>query len=188
MLARLSQVEAAPESFSMDMENLRLILPASSSWGRIALSCIPPAGRNLLASIHHDIESVAHLLAALEPEMDLSSESEATPLATDSLNADASIRIPIPRIVVTPCPDAPRETSCWVPMQDSAFRTRLTVPLHPSLNRSFPPMAASPRRVPVKAWIWTNGHWQATTRGLEPRPRKLQCRKKKKKSRQKAGL
>nr|GAT55620.1 predicted protein [Mycena chlorophos] len=188
MLARLSQVEAASEFFSMDMENLRLILPASSSWGRIALSCIPPAGRNLLASIHHDIESVAHLLAALEPEMDLSSETTPlTPLATD---ADTSMRIPIPRIVVTPCPDAPRETSCWVPMQDSAFRTRLTVPLHPSLNRSFPPMAASPRRVSgqVKAWIWTNGHWQATTRGLEPRPRKLQCRKKKKKSRQKAGL
>ncbi|KAJ7070596.1 hypothetical protein C8F01DRAFT_1106993 [Mycena amicta] len=167
MLARVSQAQLPHELFSFDMEHFRLVLPASN-WGQLALACMPPAGRTLLAQFHKDIEHVAHLLAALEPAIELA-EPTKTILPT--------VCPTLPTIVITPCADAPRDMSCWVPIQDSAFGSQLTVPLRPSFNHSFPPMAAPSRRVPVKTWIWRNGHWQATVRGLEQRPRKLKHRK-----------
>ncbi|KAJ7922863.1 hypothetical protein B0H13DRAFT_2317095 [Mycena leptocephala] len=209
MLARLtaSQVELSEmplgdECFSFDMENFRLVVPVPDiTWGRVAQMCeramnpMYPMYKGLYSVLEKDMEHVAHILAALEPDSEL---IQTPPMLSgkmaddDVSNAGTSngalwpdpliIRSPnrsIPTIVITPCPHQPRETSCQVPYQDSAFHNQLTVPSLPSFNQSFPPMMP-PRRVSARGinWVWKNGHWQAALKGLEPRPRILKNRKK----------
>ncbi|KAG7452143.1 uncharacterized protein BT62DRAFT_285037 [Guyanagaster necrorhizus] len=85
----------------------------------------------------------------------------------------------VPQIVLTTCPSQPPETLCRVPIQDSAYNQRLTVPTHTTVNSVFPPMRArSPPVKTIKDWIWRDGHWQAilpdldeqTRRGIFSRP------------------
>ncbi|KAK7465260.1 hypothetical protein VKT23_005239 [Stygiomarasmius scandens] len=113
-----------------------------------------------------------------------------------------------PTIIITPCSSESEKTSSStnayeasffsrVPVQDSAFRSRLTVPRHPTFNCIFPPMrmalllsvsSTSSTRpstksysnsvsmiIPppaslhplVETWRWKDGHWQAVLPGIE---------------------
>lgn len=67
-----------------------------------------------------------------------------------------------PTIIVSPCPPQARETSSWVPYQDSSFGTRLVVPTYTPSNDSFPPLVA-PLNIDnrVDDWKYVNGHWCA---------------------------
>jgi len=68
----------------------------------------------------------------------------------------------IPTIIITPCLPQPREISCRVPYQDSAFRNKLTIPTHPVFNHVFPPTVLPTYVLPVlEKWRWLDGHWQA---------------------------
>lgn len=115
----------------------------------------------------------------------------------------------LPQIVLTPPTPEPTKTPTFqrVPIQDSAYGTRLTVPcysavnvLHPpmSFNReipaspfvplSFSPLAAS---VVAKKWEYMNGHWavvlpsqdEQLRRGLYSRPRRVRLRTSRQRSR-----
>ena len=77
----------------------------------------------------------------------------------------------IPTIIITPCPRLPRETSCRVPLQDSAFGMKLTVPMHPVFNQCFPPQIPSLSPPQSDHWRFTDGHWQAVVPGLEEQTR-----------------
>ncbi|KAG7098168.1 hypothetical protein E1B28_000136 [Marasmius oreades] len=94
----------------------------------------------------------------------------------------------IPTIIITPCLDFESSTSesesetshCHVPIQDSAFNTRLTVPDHyPTFNQIFPPMLplipAPFRNGDVELtkleWRWHEGHWEAVVPELEEQVR-----------------
>lgn len=68
-----------------------------------------------------------------------------------------------PTIIVSPCPFQPRETSSWVPYQDAAFGTRLTVPTYAPSNGAFPPLVVGPLNLNdhVDDWKYVNGHWCA---------------------------
>ncbi|KIK70500.1 hypothetical protein GYMLUDRAFT_32528 [Collybiopsis luxurians FD-317 M1] len=81
----------------------------------------------------------------------------------------------IPTIIITPCETQPRETSVLVPLQDSAFSSRLTVPRHSRVNHAFPPMASnapSLYMLPELNWRWRNGHWEALLPGLDDQTQK----------------
>ncbi|KAK0199061.1 hypothetical protein F5146DRAFT_1021977 [Armillaria mellea] len=79
----------------------------------------------------------------------------------------------VPEIVLTLCPSQPRDISCCVPIQDSAYNQRLTVPTHTTVNSVFPPMRArSPPVKSVKDWIWRDGHWQAILPDLDEQARR----------------
>ncbi|KAJ7654733.1 hypothetical protein B0H17DRAFT_1099734 [Mycena rosella] len=208
MLARLSaaasQVEfSAPgdEHFFFDMDTFRLVLPVPDiTWGCVAQMCeraMNPMYKGLYSILEQDMEHVAQVLAALESDSErvdhymvpcdvphngpstAPSNGVPKPESNDPLVIRSS-HPSVPTIVITPCPRPPRETSCQVPYQDSAFGNQLSVPSLPSFNQSFPPMMP-PRRVSARGinhWIWTNGHWQAALGALEPRPRVLKHRKK----------
>ncbi|KAJ6523632.1 hypothetical protein B0H19DRAFT_1201660 [Mycena capillaripes] len=196
----LSEMSLGDERFCLDMETFRLIVPVPDiTWGRVAQMCeraMNPMYTGLYSILERDMEHVAQILSALEVESEqteqslsvspdnVSNEDPASTACSGSLSPDPLIicspNPSIPTIVITPCPFRPRETSCQVPYQDSAFRNQLTVPSLPSFNETFPPMMP-PRRVSargIKHWIWQNGHWQATLKGLEPRPRVLKHRRK----------
>ncbi|KAK7058640.1 hypothetical protein VNI00_002276 [Paramarasmius palmivorus] len=89
----------------------------------------------------------------------------------------------IPTIIITPCEyhTTSSPSTTHVPIQDSAFNTRLTVPCHhPTYNQVFPPMLlqhptkkGSLAPLPlVEKWRWRNGHWHAVLPGLEEQARK----------------
>ncbi|KAJ7508649.1 hypothetical protein B0H11DRAFT_2270974 [Mycena galericulata] len=204
MLARFSaassQVEfsdSRDEHLILDMDLFRVVLPVPDiTWGRVAKLCeraMNPMYKGLYSILEQDMEHVAQVLAALElaaleqhgseqSQRPRPSDAKTSTTPDENLAPDTlMIKSPhpsIPIIVVTPCPRQPRETSCQVPYQDSAFRNQLTVPSHPSFNHSFPPMIP-PRRVSSCGmnWTWKNGHWQAALGGLEPRPRMLKHKK-----------
>ena len=115
----------------------------------------------------------------------------------------------LPRIILTPPTPEPSETPTFqrVPLQDSAYGARLTVPsysavnvLHPpmSFNQEifaspFVPLSLSPLAVTVvaKKWEYVNGHWAAVLpsqdeqlrRGLYSRPRRVRLRTSRQRSR-----
>ncbi|KAJ8509177.1 hypothetical protein ONZ45_g8622 [Pleurotus djamor] len=73
-----------------------------------------------------------------------------------------------PTIIITPCTQEPPLTSGHVPYQDNAHGSKLTVPLHPTFNSFFPPMAPSQSLLPpVSRWKWIDGHWQAILPDLD---------------------
>uniref|UniRef100_A0A0W0FRT6 Cytochrome p450 n=1 Tax=Moniliophthora roreri TaxID=221103 RepID=A0A0W0FRT6_MONRR len=87
----------------------------------------------------------------------------------------------IPTIIITPCEyhANPSPSPSHVPIQDSAYNTRLTVPCHqPTFNQVFPPMLHPTKKetsapLPlVEKWRWRNGHWQAVLPGLEEQARR----------------
>ncbi|KAK0208976.1 hypothetical protein DFS33DRAFT_490190 [Desarmillaria ectypa] len=79
----------------------------------------------------------------------------------------------VPKIVLTLCPSQPHDIPCRVPIQDSAYNQRLTVPTHTTVNSVFPPMRArSPPVKLVKDWIWRDGHWQAILPDLDEQARR----------------
>ncbi|KAI0068016.1 hypothetical protein BV25DRAFT_1769166, partial [Artomyces pyxidatus] len=82
-------------------------------------------------------------------------------------NADPSV----PTIVITPCADQPRESSCWVPFQDACFGDRLVVPAHPVANAVHPPLRAAPLPGP-RRWEWANGHWRAVLPSVDEQVRR----------------
>ncbi|KAJ7150256.1 hypothetical protein C8R46DRAFT_1124443 [Mycena filopes] len=201
MLARLSsaasQVEFSQisrgsdgdERFSLDMQTFRLVVPVPDiniTWGRVAQICeraMNPMYKGLYSILEKDMEHVAQILASLETaneSLNVAHDDSATPTPSPELIIIPSPSPSVPTIVITPCSQTPPEGSCQVPIQDSAFRTQLTVPSQfPSLNQSFPPMMP-PRRPSarcIKHWIWKNGHWQAKLRTLEQRPRVLKHRR-----------
>ncbi|KAJ7292841.1 hypothetical protein C8J57DRAFT_8176 [Mycena rebaudengoi] len=190
----LSDMSPGEESLILDMDTFRLVLPIPDiHWRHVAELCeraVNPMCKGLYSALNADLERVAQVLAALDIENECGeAESESSAAMKNTRNFSLStpqpliIRSPdsaVPTIVITPCSPQPRESSCQVPYQDSAFRSRLTVPSQPSLNQSFPPMI-SPLRYRTRGihhWIWKNGHWQAAVGGLEPRPRVLKSRKK----------
>ncbi|EJD03720.1 uncharacterized protein FOMMEDRAFT_139881 [Fomitiporia mediterranea MF3/22] len=85
---------------------------------------------------------------------------------------------PIPRIVITPAPPIRRpDMSCRVPVQDTSFGARLTVPTHSALNASHPPMLApsfplAPMHITVRGWTYRQGHWCAVALGLDEQERR----------------
>lgn len=84
----------------------------------------------------------------------------------------------IPRIIITPAPPQHfREMSSCVPVQDTSFGSRLTVPSHFALNASHPPLVAPcyPQaicHVSVRAWTYKYGHWCAVAPGIEEQERR----------------
>ncbi|KAF9531833.1 hypothetical protein CPB83DRAFT_903983 [Crepidotus variabilis] len=65
-----------------------------------------------------------------------------------------------PNIIITLAPSQPGEMSCRVPLQDSAFGDRLTVPLHPTFNNSYPPLVPPKQR--LNSHIHTTQlHWES---------------------------
>lgn len=84
----------------------------------------------------------------------------------------------IPRIIITPAPPQQcREMSSCVPVQDTSFGARLTVPSHSALNTSHPPMAApfyphAPLHVTVRNWTYRFGHWCAVAPALDEQERR----------------
>lgn len=84
----------------------------------------------------------------------------------------------IPRIVVTPAtPQQSREMSSCVPVQDTCFGARLTVPAHTTLNACHPPMAPpsypyTPLYTTIRSWMYRQGHWCAVVPGLDEQERR----------------
>ena len=84
----------------------------------------------------------------------------------------------IPRIVVTPAPpQQSREMSSCVPVQDTCFGARLTVPAHTALNACHPPMAPPsypymPLYTTIRSWTYRQGHWCAVVPGLDEQERR----------------
>lgn len=96
----------------------------------------------------------------------------------------------VPTVIISPAPPQNRETSCWVPLQNSQFSNRLTVPLYHCINDSHPPLirpnqhchtnrhTGHPPLAAVDHWEYQNGHWEAVLptlvnqiqRGLFSRP------------------
>ncbi|KIJ66355.1 hypothetical protein HYDPIDRAFT_109362 [Hydnomerulius pinastri MD-312] len=67
-----------------------------------------------------------------------------------------------PTIIITPCTQQPRETSCWVPYQDASFGARLTIPSFTAFNSVHPPMVAPINTAArIDNWKYTEGHWCA---------------------------
>jgi hypothetical protein len=65
-------------SQSFDMENFRLVVPVPDiTWGRVAQMCeramnpMYPMYKGLYSVLEKDMEHVAHILAALEPDSEL---------------------------------------------------------------------------------------------------------------------
>ncbi|KAI6114928.1 hypothetical protein EDD17DRAFT_1693132 [Pisolithus thermaeus] len=205
----LSSHEDGDGIVSIHLTLASLVSPSDLSWSRVAGLCersILPVYKSLRDIVEGDIEHVSRLLFELDPlgEHGLS-EQDATDTGASAFPNSCSgspppegLRrhcprpflpvIPIvrpfdpsaPIVIVTPCPNEPRETSCWVPCQDACFGMRLTVPTHVALNRAYPPLLADWTH-PVQRideWQYINGHWYAVVpppteqcrRGLYSRP------------------
>ncbi|OCB85558.1 hypothetical protein A7U60_g7205 [Sanghuangporus baumii] len=86
--------------------------------------------------------------------------------------------ITVPRIVITPAPPRQsREMSSCVPVQDTYFGARLTVPAHTALNACHPPMAPPsspymPLYTTIRSWAYRQGHWCAVVPGLDEQERR----------------
>ncbi|KAL5534010.1 hypothetical protein ACEPAG_470 [Sanghuangporus baumii] len=86
--------------------------------------------------------------------------------------------IAVPRIVITPAPpQQSREMSSCVPVQDTCFGARLTVPAHTALNACHPPMAPPsspymPLYTTIRSWAYRQGHWCAVVPGLDEQERR----------------
>ena len=86
--------------------------------------------------------------------------------------------IVVPSIVITPAPYQAPEKSAWVPIQDTCFGQRLTVPTHSALNAAHPPMLvpayyhACTRMPVVRSWTYKQGHWCAILPGLDEQERR----------------
>lgn len=84
----------------------------------------------------------------------------------------------IPAIIITPAPYQAPEKSAWVPIQDTCFGQRLTVPTHTALNTAHPPMLVSAfyhaysRMSAVRCWTYRHGHWCAVVPGLDDQERR----------------
>jgi len=95
--------------------------------------------------------------------------SLSSPLIIQSTHAS------IPTIIITPpYVPQPSETFCRVPVQDSSFGNRLTLPAHPAFNEVFPPLipTAYPLVPVAQSWAWVDGHWQVVLPTLEEQARK----------------
>ncbi|KAI5124142.1 hypothetical protein M0805_000953 [Coniferiporia weirii] len=98
----------------------------------------------------------------------------------DAVNAPQAMlpqTFPLPTVVITAAPPQSRQMSSCVPVQDTCFGARLTVPSHSALNDVHPPMVASsypfgPVDFSVRAWLYKHGHWCAIALGLEEQERK----------------
>ncbi|KAH8119955.1 hypothetical protein DFH11DRAFT_1685408 [Phellopilus nigrolimitatus] len=74
----------------------------------------------------------------------------------------------IPSIVITHAPPQLREMSSCVPVQDTSFGARLTVPTHSALNAAHPPMARPAfLHASVRMWTYRHGHWCAIAPALD---------------------
>lgn len=85
----------------------------------------------------------------------------------------------VPTIIISPSPPNVRETSCWVPLQDSRFSNQLTVPSYHCINDYHPPQirpqqnpnatrhTGHPPLSAVERWKYEDGHWQAVLPSLE---------------------
>ncbi|KAI6047984.1 hypothetical protein EDC04DRAFT_2620839 [Pisolithus marmoratus] len=198
----LSSYESA-DGISVDVSLASLLSSSDLSWSRIAGLCrhsILPVYKSLRTTVEEDIEHVSRLLSELEPisEYESSEQNVADADASVSPSWPGSpppegsrhhrrrpslppelpvVRLldpSVPTVIVTPCPDEPRETSCWVPFQDASFGMRLTVPSHVALNKLHPPlMTDCTHLVPqIDEWQYINGHWYA----IAPPPAE-QCRR-----------
>lgn len=84
----------------------------------------------------------------------------------------------IPAIIITPAPYQAPEKSAWVPIQNTCFGQRLTVPTHTALNTAHPPMLvpafyhAYSRMSAVRCWTYRLGHWCALVPGLDEQERR----------------
>ncbi|KAI6136274.1 hypothetical protein F5141DRAFT_996607 [Pisolithus sp. B1] len=198
------------DGISVDVSLASLVSPSDLSWSRVAGLCersILPMYKSLRDIVEGDIEHVSRLLSELDPLGEHGpSEQDATDVGASafpnscsgspppeglrrhrlrpSLHHELPIVRPFdpsaPIVIVTPCPDEPRETSCWVPCQDASFGMRLTVPTHVALNRAYPPLLTDCTH-PIQRideWQYNNGHWYAVVpppaeqcrRGLYSRP------------------
>jgi len=120
---------------------------------------IPPDTRHLFSEFTTQIydsnqRKVSDDLAASYPS--LSSETHEPP---------TSPAFTIPKIIITPAPPYTHDVASLVPIQNSAFGSRLTIPSHISFNAAFPPMAhPGATTIPYSAihrWAFENGHWCA---------------------------
>ncbi|TDL28172.1 hypothetical protein BD410DRAFT_782138 [Rickenella mellea] len=138
-----------------------------------------PLCRYLETTLTNDFETLA-LLHEIDQDV-ISNESppENSPLGT--LLSDASEPHQntcgeqlIPKIVVTLAPPQPREASCWIPLQDSSFGMRLTVPSHALLNATHPPMVAAHAKYNpyIRSWKYERGHWKAVVPALDEQQRR----------------
>ena len=194
---------ATSKSAPSNMGEYVVQLPAlQSSWPfcqnplqQVAELCEP-----LCTGLYEDVDQITQLLAELETQYDWCeseeeeeeddelSDEDFTDLLEWDVNPDTapnSSGLPVPSIIVTPCPLQPsseREV-CRVPLQDSGFGQHLTVPLHPTSNKFHPPQRIIPSSDPHAVlfdcdWRYVNGHWEAVvpslsnqrTRGLYSRP------------------
>ncbi|KAL5495022.1 hypothetical protein ACEPAI_484 [Sanghuangporus weigelae] len=86
--------------------------------------------------------------------------------------------ITVPRIFITLAPpQQTREMSSCVPVQDTCFGARLTVPAHSVLNACHPPMAPPsspymPLYTTIRSWAYRQGHWCAVVPGLDEQERR----------------
>jgi len=166
---------------------------------------IAPVYHSLQSLLSEDVERIAQLLLSLEsPSEDedydydfgesTSSPSQVNhgpptespfryherPPHKQQFHPETPVVIPsshtsLPTIVITPCEDQSRETSALVPIQDSAFSSKLTVPFHPKVNCVFPPMARNLPSIylmPELDWRWRSGHWQAFLPVVEEQTKK----------------
>jgi len=84
----------------------------------------------------------------------------------------------VPVIIVTKCQDKAPFCLSHVPVQNSAFGRQLTVPRHLAINRTFPPMKASPIKLSaVQGWSWQGGHWEANLMSIAEQERRGLCSK-----------
>jgi len=186
-----------------------LICPPDFSWSYMTSACcrtISPVYSGLWNSVQEDFENVARVLSELqvEPPSEEGEEND-DDVSTTEFSGDESlppVDVPprrkrrrsslttqpytihgagpsTPAIVVTPSPPQERETSCWVPIQDASFGSRLTVPTHVAFNDVFPPLAvplassrSGPYSLPVQRWEYVGGHWVAVLHELEEQTRR----------------
>ncbi|KAI0692959.1 hypothetical protein BC835DRAFT_1355432 [Cytidiella melzeri] len=198
----------AETTVSLNVDDIRQLLPALPSWNGVAEVCsraASPVYHAVKRSFYDDIDNLAHLLAKLEPlspdghnlqesvaataveesvhHLDLAVPEQPLAWKADTASHAFSRRriadpeldnvlvIPssdpsIPTIIVTPCPNAPRDRSCLVPYQDVSFGNRLAVPMHPVVNGVHPPLL--PKSLPyVDHWCFKDGHWWAVLPTVE---------------------
>ncbi|KAF5312132.1 hypothetical protein D9619_002729 [Psilocybe cf. subviscida] len=174
-----------------------------NSWRDLAVSCgraVAPMCTTVHEMFQADVDSVAHLLLDLEDTKFRDALPvgivEPVTVKPDDVPVSQTARIPhetkkrrrtfrgksivisssnpsVPTIIITLSPSQPREMSCRLPLQDSAFGELLVVPGHPTFNTLHtPPTTNSRSHSVICNWKWEAGRWHAILPPIQEQERR----------------
>ena len=151
-----------------------LSVPSAEARPQLTVKSDYESHSTIRSSNNNNGDSIGDVSDPPSPQSPLLPFSSCSTLPSSFSRASRSI----PRIIITPAPPQHfREMSSCVPVQDTSFGSRLTVPSHSALNASHPPLVAPcyPHaliHVSVRAWTYKYGHWCAVAPGIEEQERR----------------